>query len=184
MKKIIKITAAILSAVMIFGFASCTPSVSDDGNDRGTEKTNPATPKETTTPTVPLSSIEVSGTPTNALYYPGDSLDTSGLTVTATYSDGSTKTVTDFTTSGFSSESVSLGTEQTLTICYIEGSVTKTATVNGTFYVAAADVKPTESPVPVYKDWYLESDGYFYAKCIENRCLFGDALIITVTKKQ
>lgn len=96
MKKIIKITAAILSAVMIFGFASCTPSVSDDGNDRGTEKTNPATPKETTTPTVPLSSIEVSGTPTNALYYAGDSLDTSGLTVTATYSDGSTKTVTDF----------------------------------------------------------------------------------------
>ena len=102
--KIIKITAAILSAAMIFGFASCTPSVSDDGKDTGTEKTNPATPKETTTTTVPLSSIEVSGTPTNALYYAGDSLDTSGLTVTATYSDGSTKTVTDFTTSGFSSE--------------------------------------------------------------------------------
>ena len=163
--KIIKITAAILSAAMIFGFASCTPSVSDDGNDRGTEKTNPATPKETTTPTVPLSSIEVSGTPTNALYYPGDSLDTSGLTVTATYSDGSTKTVTDFTTSGFSSESVSLGTYQTLTISYIEGSVTKTATENGTFYIAAAGVKPTESPVPVYKDWYLGSDGYFYEKC-------------------
>lgn len=95
---------------MIFVFASCTPSVSDDGNDTGTEKTNPATPEKTTTPTVPLSSIEVSGTQTNALYYAGDSLDISGLTVTATYSDGSTKTVTDFTTSGFSSESVSLGT--------------------------------------------------------------------------
>lgn len=50
MKKIIKITAAILSAAMIFGFASCTPSVSDDGNDTGTEKTNPATPKETSPP--------------------------------------------------------------------------------------------------------------------------------------
>ena len=62
MKKIIKITAAILSAAMIFGFASCTPSVSDDGNDTGTEKTNPATPEKTTTPTVTLSSIEVSGT--------------------------------------------------------------------------------------------------------------------------
>lgn len=95
---------------MIFVFASCTPSVNDDGNDTGTEKTNPATPKETSTPTVTLSSIDVSGTQTNALYYPGDSLDTSGLTVTATYIDGSTKTVTDFTTSGFSSESVSLGT--------------------------------------------------------------------------
>ena len=184
--------AAILSAAMIFGFASCDTSVSSGGGE-------PETPE---TPAVTLSSIAVTGTPSSSLYYVGDSLDTTGLTVTATYSDGSSKAVTGFSVAAFSE--VNLGTEQTLTISYTEGSVTKTADVSGTFYVAASGAKPTESPValtdysgtladgtyykfgdfpqtvsdltgdnaysaePVYNGWYLGSDGYFYAKCTEN----------------
>ena len=171
----------------------------------GTSGTGTSGTDTTTTPatsSVTLSSIAVSGSLASALYYVGDRVNTSGLTVTATYSDGSTKTVTSFTASAFSE--ANLGTEQTITISYTEGNVTKTATVNGTFYVAAAGAKPTESPVllsdytgtltggtyykfgdfpqtisaltgdgayttePVYRGWYLGSDGYFYAKCTEN----------------
>ena len=201
MKKFIKITAVIFSVAMIFGFASCTPSVSDDGNDTGTENTGSNTPEDIGTPIVTLSSIAVSGNPASTLYYVGDSFDSSGLTVTATYSDGSTKELTAWT-NDFSSDEVSIG--KTVTVSYTEGDVTKTATVSGTFYVAAAGAKPTESPIkltdytgtfeggtyykfgdfpqtisaltgenaysaePVYKDWYLGSDGYFYEKCTEN----------------
>lgn len=182
-------------------------SVTSGTGGTGTSGTGTSGTDTTTTPatsSVTLSSIAVSGSLANALYYVGDRVNTSGLTVTATYSDGSTKTVTNYTTSGFSSENVSLGTEQTITISYTEGSVTKTATVNGKIYVAAAGAKPTESPVllsdytgtltggtyykfgdfpqtisaltgdgayttePVYRGWYLGSDGYFYAKCTEN----------------
>lgn len=128
--------AAVLSASMIFGFASCDTSTSSSGGE-------PDTPE---TPAINLSSITITGTPASALYYVGDSLDTTGLTVTATYSDGSSKAVTGFSVAAFSE--VNLGTEQTLTISYTEGSVTKTADVSGTFYVAATGAKPTESPAP------------------------------------
>ena len=184
--------AAVLSASMIFGFASCKHNVSTSSDE-------PDTPE---TPAVNLSSIAVTGTPASSLYFVGDSLDTTGLTVTATYSDGSSKAVTGFSVATFSE--VNLGTEQTLTISYTEGSVTKTADVSGTIYVAASGAKPTESPValtdysgtladgtyykfgdfpqtisaltgdgaytaePVYNGWYLGSDGYFYEKCTEN----------------
>ncbi len=211
-----KLFLTILLCLTTLSLISCTSPVASSvtsGTDTGTSVTSgtgtsgtgtSGTDTTTTpaTPSVTLSSIAVSGTLANALYYVGDRVNTSGLTVTATYSDGSTKTVTSFTASAFSE--VNLGTEQTITISYTEGSVTKTATVNGTFYIAAAGAKPTESPVllsdytgtltggtyykfgdfpqtisaltgdgayttePVYRGWYLGSDGYFYAKCTEN----------------
>ncbi|MBQ1709895.1 MAG: bacterial Ig-like domain-containing protein [Treponema sp.] len=198
-----KLFLTILLCLTALSLISCTSPVASSvtsGTDTGTSVTGTTTTPAT--PSVTLSSIAVSGSLASALYYVGDSVNTSGLTVTATYSDGSTKSVTCFTASAFNG--VNLGTEQTITISYTEGSVTKTATVNGTFYVAAAGAKPTESPVllsdytgtltggiyykfgdfpqtisaltgdgaytaePVYKGWYLGSDGYFYAKCTEN----------------
>ena len=105
-------------------------------------------------------SLQVTGTPSKTLYYVGDSLDTTGLTVTATYSDGSSKAVTGFSVAAFSE--VNLGTEQTLTISYTEGSVTKTADVSGTFYVAAAGAKPTESPVALADYSGTLADGTYY----------------------
>lgn len=141
---------AVLAASMIFGFASCDTSVSSGGGE-------PETPE---TPAVTLSSIAVTGTPASALYYVGDSLDTTGLTVTATYSDGSSKAVTGFSVAAFSE--VNLGTEQTLTISYTEGSVTKTADVSGTFYVAASGARPTESPVALADYSGTLADGTYY----------------------
>ena len=143
---------AILSAAMIFGFSACEADTSV-----GVVKPD--------TPSVTLSSIAVTRTPSSSLYYVGDSLDTTGLTVTATYSDGSSKTVSGWTVSGFSSESVSLGTEQTLTISYTEGKVTKTAQVSGTFYVAASKAKPTEKPVKLSNSDYTGTlaGGTYYA---------------------
>ncbi len=138
---------AILSAAMIFGFVSCNPIVS--GGTSGTTAT--------------LLSIAVTGTPSKKLYYAGESLDATGLTVTATYSDGSTKTVSGWTVSGFSSESVNLGTEQTLTISYTEGELTKTADLSGTFYVAASGAKPTESPVALTDYTGTLEVGTYYA---------------------
>ena len=105
-------------------------------------------------------SLQVSGTPSKTLYYVGDSLDTTGLTVTATYFDGSSKAVTGFSVAAFSE--VNLGTEQTLTVSYTEGSVTKTADVSGTFYVAASGAKPTESPVALADYSGTLADGTYY----------------------
>ncbi len=137
---------------MIFGFSACGTNESGGGPD---------TP---VTPSVSLSSIAINGTLASALYYVGDSPATDNLTVTATYSDSSSKAATGFTASAFSE--VNLGTEQSVTISYKEGGVTKTATVNGTFYVAAAGAKPTESPV-LLSDYTGTLTGGIYYK-------FGD----------
>lgn len=52
---------------------------------------------------VTLSSISVTTKPKKVEYTVGDAFDASGMVVTATYSDKSTKTVTGYTTTGFSS---------------------------------------------------------------------------------
>ena len=45
----------------------------------------------------------------------GEELDTTGMVVTATYSDGSTKTVTDYSVSGYDANTPG---EQTVTVAY------------------------------------------------------------------
>ena len=45
--------------------------------------------------TATLTSIEVSGTPTNKTYFDGDAFDPTGLVVTGTYDDGTKKEITD-----------------------------------------------------------------------------------------
>ncbi len=145
-----------------------------------------------------LSSISVTTAPAKVLYFAGtgESLNTAGMVVTATYDDGSTATVTQFTTSGFDSAS---GGIKSLTVSYTEGGVTKTTTtpycvaasdaltqtvvsngtrtINGTAYqlvkfgdfpqtIAASGI--TYSASPVYNGWYLGSDGYFYEACQAN----------------
>ncbi len=55
----------------------------------------------------------------------GDTLDSSKVTVTALYTDNTSKTVTDWTLSGFDG---SVAGEQTVTVTYTEEGVTKSAT--------------------------------------------------------
>ena len=149
-----------------------------------------------------LTGFSVSGTPSfsiaDNIFFKDDTVDSYNLTATAFYSDGSNQDVSSEIIISFDVQN----TKENLTFKYTKGSVTKTATVSGTFYVASSGAKPTEKPVkltnysgtlsggtyykfgdfpqtiaksavtfsdaPVYKGWYLGSDGYFYAKCTEN----------------
>ncbi len=74
---------------------------------------------------VTLKSIEITTQPTTTVYSIGDSLDTTGMVVTATYTDGSTKEVTGYSTSGFDSSAEAAS--QTVTVSYAEGGITMTA---------------------------------------------------------
>ncbi|MCR4741763.1 MAG: InlB B-repeat-containing protein [Treponema sp.] len=147
---------------------------------------------------IPLSSISVTTAPTKVLYFAGaeESLSTDGMVVTATYDNGSTATVTGATTSGFDSISAGIKsltvsytengvTKTTTTPYYVAASDALTQTVqdNGTseidgntfqlvkfgdFPQTIADDEITYSDSPVYNDWYLGSDGYFYESCSAN----------------
>ena len=79
-----------------------------------------------------LTDIELSGQ-YKTTYNVGEEFDKTNLVVTAKYSDGSSKAVTNYTISGFNKDTAG---EQTVTVSYEEGGVTKTAefkvTVNGT----------------------------------------------------
>ena len=74
---------------------------------------------------ITLTGIAVTTAPAKTAYTEGETFDKTGMVVTATYSDGSTKAVIGYTVS----PSGALATTDTsVTITYIEGSETKTAT--------------------------------------------------------
>lgn len=54
-------------------------------------------------PVITLSSIKITKLPAKTSYFVGDNFDSAGIAVTATYSDKSTKVITGYTISGFSS---------------------------------------------------------------------------------
>lgn len=87
---------------------------------------------------VTLSSISITTKPTKTTYAIGDSFDKTGLVVTATYSDKSTKKVTDYKISGFSSKKA--GTVK-ITVTFQE----KTATFNVTIKEKEVAKKETTS---------------------------------------
>lgn len=79
---------------------------------------------EAATPASPLVSIALSGTyPTT--FYQGDTFSHEGMTVTATYEDESTKDVT--AKAEFTGYNMSDTGNQTVTVSYTEGEVTRTA---------------------------------------------------------
>lgn len=75
---------------------------------------------------VTLTAIEVGG-PTKTSYGKGDRLSLSGLTVTARYSDGTSKPVTNYTTSPANGAVLSTAGSQTVTVRYSEDGATCTA---------------------------------------------------------
>jgi uncharacterized repeat protein (TIGR02543 family) len=88
-----------------------------------------------------LASIAITTHPTKTTYTMGESLNMAGMVVRATYTNGTTATVTGYTTSGFSSTTA--GT-QTVTVSYSEDGVTKTATF--TVMVSVAQYTVTFDP--------------------------------------
>ena len=83
--------------------------------------------------TATLTSIEVSGTPTNKTYFEGETFDPTGLVVTATYEDESTEVVTSRVEWTFNPETLTLGTNEVkATATYGEMTASKTVTVTVT----------------------------------------------------
>jgi len=82
----------------------------------------------TTTTSKTLSSIAITTLPTKTVYVIGENLDTSGMVVTATYSDGSTASVTSYSTSSFDSSTAGV---KTITVSYNSKTTTFTVRVIG-----------------------------------------------------
>jgi len=74
-----------------------------------------------------LSGIAVTTQPEKTVYSLDEELDTTGMVVTATLSDGSSQTVTGYTTAGFNSATPG---EKTVTVSYQGKSASFTVTVN------------------------------------------------------
>lgn len=87
-----------------------------------------------------LQSISVYSTPDKTTYETGDELDISGLVVKANYSDGTSKTVTNYTLGSFDSSTA--GTK-TILVSYTENGVTETAAF--TVEVEEAEEEPVST---------------------------------------
>jgi endo-1,4-beta-xylanase len=79
-------------------------------------------------PQLTLQSIAVTTQPTKTQYNLNENLNTAGMIVTAYYSDGSSKPVTDYTTSGFSSTTAG---SKIVTVSYGGKTTDFTVTING-----------------------------------------------------
>lgn len=101
MKKI----GIILSLGLLIGFVGC---------------------KSNTTEEITLTEIKLDTTAVKTEFIVDETFTTDGLVVTAVYSDGTTKEVTGWTTSGFDSSAPV--ESQEITVSYAENEITKTAT--------------------------------------------------------
>lgn len=72
-----------------------------------------------------LNSIEVVSNPTKTSYFVGETFSSEGLVIKATYSDSTFKNVTDYT---LSTPDMSTAGTKTITVTYVEESITKTTT--------------------------------------------------------
>ena len=75
-----------------------------------------------------LEGISIAAAPNKTSYIVGEKLDTTGLKVMANYSDNTSNEVTEYTVTGFDSDSVG---QQTVTVTYKDMTATFTVTVRG-----------------------------------------------------
>ena len=92
-----------------------------------------------------LASIEMSNEPKKKTYYVGEDFDKTGMTVTALYTDESTKTITNYSISPKSFDSVG---NKTVTLTYSEGGDKQTAVI-GPFEVKKPTIEINPSSVSV-----------------------------------
>jgi len=103
------LTLLVVTCYLFFGFASCIPLEGDVASVWKKSK-YPIGNNEAT-----VTGISITTLPLKTSYTIGESLNLAGLVVTAYYSDGSSKTITDYTNSGFSSTTAG---SKTVTITY------------------------------------------------------------------
>ena len=75
-----------------------------------------------------LTSIAITTAPTKTSYYEGDTLDLEGMVVTASYDDGTSRTISDYTTVPDVTEPLVLGTTE-FTVSYRDKSATQAISV-------------------------------------------------------
>ena len=94
-----------------------------------------------------LESIAITTQPTKTTYEYGDNFQSAGMVVKATYSDGATASVT-----GYSCSPTTLNTvgTQTITVSYTENGVTKTATTSVTVNRKTISAVPSQSGTLTY----------------------------------
>ncbi|MBR0487873.1 MAG: hypothetical protein IJJ70_09275, partial [Treponema sp.] len=104
------------------------------------------------------SGITITGTPQKTIYFKGENFDSTGVTMTASLTNGVSWDVSDC--HDFSSSEICFkGT--TVTVSYPVAGIEKTATINATYYVAAADAL-TNSPVKLTDYTGTLSGGVYY----------------------
>ena len=104
------------------------------------------------------SGITITGTPQKTIYIKGENFDSTGVTMTASLTNGVSWDVSDC--HDFSSSEICFkGT--TVTVSYPVAGVKKTAAINATYYVAAADAL-TNSPVKLTDYTGTLSGGVYY----------------------
>jgi len=98
-----------------------------------------------------LEEIAVAASPNKTTYTAGEALDLAGLAVSASYSNGSSKSITGYTTNPANGAELNAVGTQTVTISYAEGGINKTAgfsiTVNKTPGTETALISVTPSAV-------------------------------------
>ena len=104
----------------------------------------PITVKEKTPEPKALASIAITTQPNKTEYVVGDTFDPAGMVVTATYSDTTTADVTASCTNNAPAKFDTVG-NQTITVTYTEGGVTKTADVTVTVKEKTPEPKMLES---------------------------------------
>ena len=114
-----------------------------------------------------LTGITITKKPDKRLYNKGDSLDTAGMVVTASYNNGTEAQITDYTTQGYSPQTV--GT-QTVAVSY--GGFTAEFTVTVEEVTAPSGTVPT----PV-----IETSGFYGGKTVTLTCAAADARIYYTT---
>jgi len=112
-------------------------------NKVNTDPDNPDDPE----PTKTLTGIAITTAPNKTSYKVGEKFDKTGMVVTAGYSDGSKSAVTSYT---YSPTGALTKDDKTITVTYIEGGVTKTATQNITV-TENQDTEKTLSSISITK---------------------------------
>ncbi len=114
------------------------------------------------TPAANLTSIEVSGTPTNKTYFDGEAFDPTGLVVTGTYDDGTQKEITDGIVWAKDPEILKLGTTSVDVIASVGNIVSGVYTVEGITVKEKATLIAIEakgSPAEFWKGDKFNHDG-------------------------
>lgn len=125
----------------VSGYALSTPDMTAGGGKIITVTYNDFTTSFEIT-VIGISSIEITKTPAKKEYYTGDSLDVADMTVILKYTDGTSKTLTEYTVSGFDSTNAG---EKTIIVTY----KTHTASFKVTVY-AASGIRIASLPNRVY----------------------------------